>query len=116
MDDGAIARIKSAFIRPPRWWAVDNAARPRTSHDIFLADFECSRGCPPSHRQWRARRGANGGDAESGDATYIAHALGIVAKARGMTKVAKAVGVSRVAILANLLGVPQSLPAPCQHP
>jgi len=38
----------------------------------------------------------------SGDSSYMSHALGIVAKAKGMTKVAKAVGVSRVALYKSL--------------
>lgn len=61
------------------------------------------------------------GDAfESGDAAYIAHALGIVARARGMTQVAKDAGVSREALyralseegdprLSTLLGVLKAL-------
>jgi len=32
---------------------------------------------------------------ESGDARYIAHALGIVARARGMTQIARETGLSR---------------------
>ena len=32
---------------------------------------------------------------ESGDAGYIAHALGVVARARGMTEIAKETGLSR---------------------
>jgi probable addiction module antidote protein len=36
------------------------------------------------------------GDAlESGDAGYIAHALGVAARARGMTEIAKETGLSR---------------------
>lgn len=35
---------------------------------------------------------------ESGDAGYIAHALGVVARARGMTSIAKEAGVSREAL------------------
>ena len=35
---------------------------------------------------------------ESGDVAYIAHALGIVAKARGMTGIAKDAGVTREAL------------------
>jgi probable addiction module antidote protein len=57
---------------------------------------------------------------ESGDATYIAVALGTVARARGMTKVAKEAGVSREALyksltddgdprLSTLLGVMKAL-------
>lgn len=57
---------------------------------------------------------------ESGDAGYIAHALGIVARARGMTQVAKDAGVTREALyralsqegdpkLSTLLGVLKAL-------
>jgi probable addiction module antidote protein len=57
---------------------------------------------------------------ESGDATYIAHALGVVARARGMTSIAKEAGVSREALykalsddgdpkLSTLLGVVRAL-------
>jgi len=57
---------------------------------------------------------------ESGDARYIAHALGIVARARGMTQVAKDAGVTREALyralsqdgdprLSTLLGVLKAL-------
>ncbi len=57
---------------------------------------------------------------ESGDAAYIAAALGTVARARGMTKVAKEAGVSREALykslaqdgdprLSTLLGVMKAL-------
>ena len=57
---------------------------------------------------------------ESGDAAYIAHALGIVARARGMTSVAKEAGVTREALykalsengdpkLTTLLGVLKAL-------
>lgn len=35
---------------------------------------------------------------ESGDAQYIAHALGVIAKARGMTSVAREAGVTREAL------------------
>lgn len=53
---------------------------------------------------------------ESGDAHYITHALGIVARARGMTGIAKDAGVTREALykalseqgdpkLSTLLGV-----------
>lgn len=35
---------------------------------------------------------------ETGDAAYIAHALGVVAKARGMTGIAKEAGVTREAL------------------
>lgn len=57
---------------------------------------------------------------ETGDARYIAHALGIVARARGMTHVAKEAGVTREALyralsekgdpkLSTLLGVARAL-------
>lgn len=57
---------------------------------------------------------------ETGDATYIAHALGVVARARGMTAVAKEAGVTREALykalsekgdprLSTLLGVTKAL-------
>lgn len=57
---------------------------------------------------------------ESGDATYIAHALGVVARARGMTAIAKEAGVTREALyralsergdpkLSTLLGVLKAL-------
>lgn len=57
---------------------------------------------------------------ESGNAAYIAHALGIVARARGMTNVAKDAGVTREALykalsengdpkLTTLLGVLKAL-------
>jgi|SRR5690606_31534418 len=57
---------------------------------------------------------------ESGDAGYIAHALGIVARARGMTQVARDAGVTREALyralsqdgdpkLSTLLGVLKAL-------
>ena len=57
---------------------------------------------------------------ESGDATYIAHALGVIAKAKGMTNVAKEAGVTREALykalsergdprLSTLLGVAKAL-------
>jgi len=57
---------------------------------------------------------------ESGDAGYIANALGVIARARGMSEVARAAGVSRVALykalnsdgdpkLTTLLGVMRSL-------
>jgi probable addiction module antidote protein len=57
---------------------------------------------------------------EEGDPAYIAHALGIVARARGMTEVAKGAGVTREALykalsengdprLSTLLGVLKSL-------
>lgn len=57
---------------------------------------------------------------ETGDAAYIAHALGVVARARGMTSVAKEAGVTREALyralsekgdpkLSTLLGVTRAL-------
>jgi probable addiction module antidote protein len=57
---------------------------------------------------------------ESGDVGYIAHALGVVARARGMTHVAREAGVSREALykalrndgdpkLSTLLGVTKAL-------
>ena len=57
---------------------------------------------------------------ESGDATYIAHALGVIAKAKGMTGVARDAGVTREALykalsekgdprLSTLLGVAKAL-------
>jgi probable addiction module antidote protein len=57
---------------------------------------------------------------ESGETTYIAHALGVVARARGMTKVAREAGVTREALykalsddgdprLSTLLGVAKAL-------
>lgn len=56
----------------------------------------------------------------SGDASYITHALGIVARARGMSEVARGAGVTREALykalsetgdprLSTLLGVLKSL-------
>lgn len=56
----------------------------------------------------------------SGDATYIATALGLIARARGMTQVAKDAGISREALykalspqgdpkLSTLLGVIKAL-------
>lgn len=56
----------------------------------------------------------------TGDARYIANALGVVARARGMTKVAKDAGVTREALykalsaegdpkLSTLLGVSRAL-------
>ncbi len=56
----------------------------------------------------------------SGDAAYIAHALGIIARARGMTGVAREAGVTREALykalspkgdprLSTLLGVVHAL-------
>jgi probable addiction module antidote protein len=58
--------------------------------------------------------------AESGDSSYIAHALGVVARARGMTQVAKDAGVTREALykalsqdgdprLSTLMGVIKAL-------
>jgi probable addiction module antidote protein len=35
---------------------------------------------------------------ETGDAKYIAHALGVIAKAKGMTQVAREAGVTREAL------------------
>ena len=57
---------------------------------------------------------------ESGDASYIAHALGIIARARGMSQVARDAGVTREALykalkeqgdpkLSTLLGVAKAL-------
>lgn len=57
---------------------------------------------------------------ETGDAAYITHALGIVARARGITSIAKEAGVSREALykafgetgdpkLSTLLGVFRAL-------
>lgn len=57
---------------------------------------------------------------ETGDATYIAHALGVIAKAKGMTSVARDAGVTREALykalsekgdprLSTLLGVAKAL-------
>ena len=57
---------------------------------------------------------------ESGDAGYIAQALGVVARARGMTQVARKAGVTREALykalanegdpkLSTLLGVTKAL-------
>jgi probable addiction module antidote protein len=57
---------------------------------------------------------------ESGDAGYIRHALGVVARARGMTTVAREAGVTREALykalsddgdpkLSTLLGVTKAL-------
>lgn len=57
---------------------------------------------------------------ESGDAAYIAHALGVIAKAKGMTSVAREAGVTREALykalsekgdprLSILLGVAKAL-------
>lgn len=56
----------------------------------------------------------------SGDPAYIAHALGIVARARGMTQIAREAGVTREALyralspegdprLSTLLGVVRAL-------
>lgn len=39
---------------------------------------------------------------ESGDAGYIAHALGIVARAKGMSKVAEETGLAREALYRSL--------------
>jgi probable addiction module antidote protein len=57
---------------------------------------------------------------ESGDAAYITHALGIIARARGMSSIAKDAGVTREALykalsetgdpkLSTLLGVMKAL-------
>jgi probable addiction module antidote protein len=57
---------------------------------------------------------------ESGDAGYIAQALGVIARARGMTQVAREAGVTREALykalsnegdpkLSTLLGVAKAL-------
>lgn len=57
---------------------------------------------------------------ETGDAAYIANALGVIARARGMTQVAKDAGVTREALykalspsgdpkLSTLLGVMRAL-------
>jgi probable addiction module antidote protein len=57
---------------------------------------------------------------ETGDANYIAHALGVIARARGMTSIAKEAGVTREALyralieddgtkLTTLMGVLKSL-------
>jgi probable addiction module antidote protein len=57
---------------------------------------------------------------ETGDASYIAHALGVVARARGMSSIAKEAGVTREALyralsengdpkLSTLLGVLKAL-------
>jgi len=57
---------------------------------------------------------------DSGDATYIAHALGVIARARGMTTVARDAGVTREALykalsekgdpkLSTLLGLMKAL-------
>ena len=56
----------------------------------------------------------------SGDRSYIAHALGVIARARGMTQIAKDAGVAREALyralsetgdpkLSTLLGVVSAL-------
>jgi probable addiction module antidote protein len=41
----------------------------------------------------------------SGDAGYIAHALGIVARAKGMTEVAKETGMAREALYRSFAAV-----------
>lgn len=57
---------------------------------------------------------------DTSDATYIAHALGVVARARGMTSIAKEAGVTREALykalsetgdpkLSTLIGVLKAL-------
>jgi probable addiction module antidote protein len=38
----------------------------------------------------------------SGDAAYIAHALGVIARARGMTDVAREAGITREALYKSL--------------
>lgn len=56
----------------------------------------------------------------SGEASYVAHALGVIARARGMTEVARRAGVTREALykalsedgdprLTTLLGVARAL-------
>ncbi len=56
----------------------------------------------------------------SGEASYVAHALGVIARARGMTEVAREAGVTREALykalsedgdprLTTLLGVARAL-------
>ncbi|MHB8528915.1 MAG: addiction module antidote protein [Caulobacteraceae bacterium] len=40
----------------------------------------------------------------SGDAPYIAHALGVIARARGMSEVAREAGVTREALYKSLSG------------
>lgn len=56
----------------------------------------------------------------SGDASYVGHALGVIARARGMTEVAREAGVTREALykalsengdprLTTLLGVARAL-------
>ncbi len=39
---------------------------------------------------------------ESGEARYVAHALGLIAKARGMTRIAREAGVSRESLYKSL--------------
>jgi probable addiction module antidote protein len=39
---------------------------------------------------------------ESGDARYVAHALGLIAKARGMNRIAREAGVSRESLYKSL--------------
>ena len=57
---------------------------------------------------------------ESGDATYLTHALGVVARARGMSEIAKTTGITREGLykalsaegdprLSTFLGVIKSL-------
>jgi probable addiction module antidote protein len=71
-------------------------ATPRAEHDILADAFS------------------------TGDANYIAHALGVVARARGMTSIAKEAGVTREALykalsedgdpkLSTLMGVLKAL-------
>ena len=56
----------------------------------------------------------------TGDASYVAHALGVIARARGMTEIARAAGITREALdrslsedgdprLTTLLGVMRAL-------
>jgi probable addiction module antidote protein len=69
---------------------------------------------------------------ETGDPAYIAHALGVIARAQGMTKVARDAGITREALyrslsadgdprLSTLLGVAKALgfrigPVRAAHP
>ena len=46
--------------------------------------------------------------ASTGDATYIRHALDVVARARGMTDIAREAGVSRHALFEAILDEEQS--------
>jgi len=38
----------------------------------------------------------------TGDASYVAHALGVIARARGMTEIARAAGITREALYRSL--------------